>query len=257
MRIHSRLVRSFRGISLVELLLALMAVMVMAGLAWKGSKCVINHCNNSRVTAELGALDRALMDFAEQFGDFPPDFHDTVAVWKFLKGRFPKCPQTKYPDMCGQSPASALYFWLAGPDGRGFSANPLDPFGGGRSRIGPFYKFVPEQLKKVDGIMQYCPPRGIDGSPYVYFRGGLTGYDGHIGWETARPYRNSKDGSWINPQTYQILSPGADGKYGVGFHFPSGIDYNDANLDDMANFTRGDTMGQAKPKNAADIKKKQ
>ena len=50
------------------------------------------------------------------------------------------------------------------------------------------------------------------------------------------------------PNTYQILSPGADGKYGNGCRFPSGIDYDDANYDDMANFTRGDTMGQAMPK---------
>ncbi len=248
MRIQARSVRRLRGITLVELLLTLTAVMILSALAWKGATSAINCCNNSRVTAELGTMDKALVDFAVQFGDFPPDFHDTVAVWKFLKGRFPKCPQQKYPDMCGQSPATALYFWLAGPDGRGFSTNPADPFGSKGPRIGPFYKFVPEQLKRVDGLMQYCPPRGADGSPYVYFRGGPKGYDGHIGWDTARPYRNSKDGSWINRETYQILSPGADGKYGSGCRFPSGIDYNAANYDDMANFTRGDTMGQAMPK---------
>ena len=150
--------------------------------------------------------------------------------------------------MCNQGPASALYFWLAGPDGQGYSTNPADPFGKGKTRIGPFYRFRPEQLKRVDAVMQYFPPRGIDGSPYVYFRPGSKGYDGHPGWGTAHPYRSSKDGEWINPKTYQILSPGNDGTYGRGFHYPGGSDYDDANLDDMANFTRGDTMGQAKPK---------
>jgi hypothetical protein len=104
----------------------------------------------------------------------------------------------------------------------------------------------------VDGLIEYCPPRGIEGAPYLYFRGGLKGYDGHIGWGTARPYRNSKDGSWINSTKYQILSPGSDGVYGRGCRFPSGVDYDTANLDDMANFTRGDTMRQAMPKNAVD-----
>jgi hypothetical protein len=248
-------VRRFRGISLIELLLVMMALMMVAGLTWKASTTVILCSTNSRVTAELGVLDRALADFAVAFGDYPPDFHDMVAVWKFLKGRFPQCPTHKYPDMCGQSPATALYFWLAGPDGRGYSTNPTDPFGKGEHRIGPFYKFVPEQLKKVDGMMQYYPPRGNDGSPYVYFRGGVKGYDGQPGWGNAHPYRNSKDGKWINPDTYQVLSPGVDGMYGKGCRFPSGIDYDDSNLDDMATFTRGDTMGQAKPKNAADVDK--
>jgi hypothetical protein len=255
MRIQSGGVRSFRGITLVELLLALAALMIMASVAWKAGTSVIDRCNNSRVTAEIGALDRALVDFATEFGDYPPDFHDTIAVWKFLRGRFPKCPQSKYPDMCGQNPASALYFWLAGPNGRGFSTNPADPFGDGKSRVGPFFKFVPEQLKNVDGLMQYYPPRGIDGSPYVYFRGGLKGYDSHPGWSPARPYRNSTDGAWIYAKTYQILSPGTDGKYGSGSRFPGGVDYDAANLDDMSNFSRGDTMGQAKPKNVADRSK--
>jgi Tfp pilus assembly protein PilE len=248
MRITAVGVRRFRGISLVELLLALMAMMILSSLGWKAATTAINRCTNSRVTAELGTIDRAMTDFAVQFGDYPPDFHDTIAVWKFLKGRFPKCPQQKYPDMCGQSPATALCFWLAGPDGAGFSTNPADPFKKGGPRIGPFYKFIPEQLQRVDGLMQYFPPRGLKGSPYVYFRGGTKGYEGHPGWGSARPYKSSKDGKWINRDTYQVLSPGVDGKFGSGFHFPNGPDYDQANLDDMANFTRGDTMADAKPK---------
>ena len=100
----------------------------------------------------------------------------------------------------------------------------------------------------MDGVIEYFPPRGADGEPYVYFRGGPKGYDEHPGWGLVRPYRKSDDGSWINGDTYQILCPGSDGKYGSGHHFPGGIDYDAANLDDMANFSRGDTMGEARPK---------
>ena len=167
---------------------------------------------------------------------------------KFLKRRFPKCPCQKYPDFFSYSPAAALYFWLGGPNGRGFSADPANPFGNGGARIGPFFKFTADQLKRVDGVMQYYPPRGIDGSPYIYFRGGVKGYDGHPGWLCAKPYRKSSDGSWINRDSYQILCPGADGQFGSGNHYPDGSDYDDANLDDIANFTQGDTMQQAKPK---------
>ena len=165
MRIRAAGGRRFRGISIVELLLVLMAMMILAGAGYKASRCVVDHLTSSRMGMELAGLDRAMLDFAARFGDFPPDFHDTIATWRFLKGRFPQCPQQKYPDMCGQSPATALYFWLAGPEGRGFSADPKDPFGEGKTRIGPFYKFAPDRLKKVDGLVQYFPPRGIDGSP--------------------------------------------------------------------------------------------
>jgi hypothetical protein len=241
-------VRRRAGVSIIELMLALMAVMVLAGLAWKASKSALSVANNSRVTAEIGKLNDAMEAFAMRFGEYPPDFHDTNAVWKFLKTRFPKCPWQKYPDFCNYGPAAALYFWLGGPEGRGFSTNPANPFDNNPSRIGPFFKFVPDQLKRIEGITYYYPPRGIEGAPYVYFRGGPKGYDTHPGYPPARPYRNSKSGDWINAKTYQILSPGADGKYGGGNHFPSGIDYDDANMDDMANFTQGDTLGGAKPR---------
>ena len=172
MRIQAGGVPGFRGITLVELLLTLAALMILASVVWKAGTTVIDRCNNSRVTAEIGALDRALVEFATQFGDYPPDFHDTVAVWKFLKKRFPKCPQEKYPDMCGYNPASALYFWLAGPDGRGFSTNPANPFGNGDRADRAILQIRAGAVEGVDGLMQYYPPRGIDGSPYIYFRGG-------------------------------------------------------------------------------------
>jgi hypothetical protein len=236
------------GISIIELMLVMMALMFLAGVGWKAATATIINVNNSRISAEMGMLGQGLDEFALRFGEYPPDFHDPIAVTKFLKRRFPKCPCQKYPDFFSYSPAAALYFWLGGPNGRGFSADPANPFGNGGARIGPFFKFTADQLKRVDGVMQYYPPRGIDGSPYIYFRGGVKGYDGHPGWLCAKPYRKSSDGSWINRDSYQILCPGADGQFGSGNHYPDGSDYDDANLDDIANFTQGDTMQQAKPK---------
>jgi Tfp pilus assembly protein PilE len=247
--------RRLRGLTLVELLLALVAIMIMATLGWKAATTAIKYSNNARTTAEIGAMSKGLEDFAIQFGDYPPDFHDSAAVWKFLKTRFPECPHYKYPiNLCDYGPESALYFWLAGPNGQGFSANPANPFAKGGDRIGPFFKFIPDQLKMVDGCMQYFPPRGIDGSPYVYFRGGPKGYDGHPGWPPVHPYRDSKRGGWIYGDKFQILSPGSDGKYGAGNHFPDGPDYDEANLDDIANFSQGDTLGDARPKTVVDKK---
>lgn len=73
------------------------------------------------------------------------------------------------------------------------------------------------------------------------------GYDGHPGYPPAKPYCCSSDGKWINADSFQIISPGRDGKFGSGNHFPAGRDYDYANFDDIANFSNGTTMQRSMP----------
>ena len=248
-------VKPRRGLSLIELLLTLAATLFIASLGWEAGTTAISCANNARMAVEMSKINESLDAFCMTFGSYPPDFHDTAAVVAFFKREFPSCPQTNYPVLTRYSPASALYFWLGGPNGNGFSANPKNPFDDGKGRIGPFFQFNPDQLKMVDGVMQYFPPRGLNGSPYVYFCGGAKGYNDNPGWPPAQPYRNSKDGSWINPKTYQVLCPGNDGKFGHGCHYPNGEDYDEANFDDLTSFSRGDTMKQEMPQEAGNLEK--
>ncbi len=238
MRITTIGVTLRRGVSLVELLTAMTITAVLAGFLIGGAQKVIVLAANLQIAWEISQLNEAVEDFAVQFGDYPPDFHDQAKVVLFLQHHFPKCPPENYPSFAGQSPASALYFWLAGPKGKGFSADPANPFGDGPRRIGPFIRFADDRLKKKDGVVQYLPPQNKGGSPYVYFRAGEKGYTGNSGWPPARPYRDSRDGSWINADSFQILCAGHDGVYGAGNHFPGGADYDQFNLDDMSNFSR-------------------
>jgi len=240
--------RCRRAASLVEPILTLTVLAVVGALAWKTCLKAVHSANNTRIALELTRLTEALEAFRNLYGDYPPDFHDPLAVRAFMKQRFPKCPPANYPDFSLQSPASALYFWLAGPDGQGFSPNPKNPFAsGGTARIGPFFEFSPERLKETEGAVEYLPPRKTDGEPYLYFRAGKKGYDGHDGWGKVSPYRNSETGKWINPDSFQILCPGNDGKFGSGRNFPAGDDYDEFNDDDMTNFSGGMTLRQAKP----------
>jgi hypothetical protein len=197
------------------------------------------NAGNSRILSDIYQLTQGLEAFSRQFGDYPPDFHDARVTMAFLQQAFPACPRENYPDLSGQSPGTALYYWLAGPKGNGFSANPQNPFDDGPRRIGPFCKFKPLQLRAVNGTMQYFPLCNLTGAPYVYFRAGINGYDGHTGFPPARPYRDSRDGRWINSDSYQILCAGQDGKYGAGCHYPGGDDYDAANRDDITNFSGG------------------
>jgi hypothetical protein len=247
MRLANRRARCRQGWTLVELIMVMMAMLILSSVVWKAGTAAIGWANNARMATEVARLSKAMDDFCAQFGEYPPDFHDQMAVWRFLKKKFPNCPHQKYPIMADYSPASALYFWLAGPKGRGFSTNPANPFDDSIERIGPFFKFDKERLKVVDDVMQYLPPRG-SGDPYVYFRGGSKGYDGHPGWSSARPYRDSVRFEWIEPNRFQILCPGNDGKLGSGCHFPGGTDYDAANFDDITSFSRGETLGSSIPK---------
>lgn len=222
-----------RGSSIVELLLIVIVVMAVTFLCWKIGSGTIQTANRSKVIREITKFNEAFDNFCMRFGELPPDFHDQTATIKYLKRIFSKCPPKNYPDLSCQSPASALYFWLAGPKGLGFSANPVNPFETkGTVRIGPFFKFDTDRVHEVDRAMQYFPiRRGEDGEPYVYFRGGPKGYNNHPGWNSVQPYRNSNTGKWINPDTFQLLCAGGDGKFGSGRLYPRGSDYDEYNYE--------------------------
>jgi hypothetical protein len=251
-------VHRLRGLTLVELVMVIMVTLILGTFVWKAAAKTIGWANNSRMSIEVSQMSKGLDAFCAYFGEYPPDFHNQEMVWKFLKSRFPKCPWQKYPDFARHSPASALYFWLAGPNGNGFSVNAANPFEEGGKRILPFFKFDKDRVKVVDSVKVYFPPRSKDGmSPYVYFRGeGKKGYDGHPGWVPAKPYRDSSVGNWIEPEKYQIICPGNDGKFGAGNHFPGGTDYDEANMDDMTSFSRGETLDRTIPKLFKDDTKK-
>jgi prepilin-type N-terminal cleavage/methylation domain-containing protein len=235
-----------RGLSLLEMTTALTISAIIAGVLLAGATKIVCVASNILAVWEIAQLNDAVEDFAAQFGEYPPDFHDPADAVRFMQQHFPKCPSANYPSFAGQNPASALYFWLAGPDGRGYSTDPTNPFGNGVRRISPFIRFAENRLKKKDGVTQYFPPQiGGSGAPYVYFRAGMNGYQGNCGYSPARPYRDSTTGNWINAESFQILCAGQDGVYGSGNHFPAGADYDKFNLDDISNFSRAGTMQQA------------
>ena len=188
-------------------------------------------------------------------GQYPPaSTDDPEAVEQFLAKAFPKyhggLPE-KYKSL---DAASSLVFWLGGmtdKDGKmiGFSADAKNPFDTtNESRIGPFFDFEPTRLRNNGGLPVYLPANKIPQSdPYVYFRPDSKGeYRG--AWKNCQPCRDdSATGKWTNPKSYQLFSPGKDGKYGSGVQYPSGTDYDAQRMDDMGNFTMGATLGDDMP----------
>ena len=166
---------------------------------------------------------------------------------------------------------------------RGFSANPTNPFdynsslsagpnpNYSRSRVKPFFEFDPNRIGLTNNNLplRYYSP-GCEGSrdsdrvaPVVYFRAENGQYptaskywtSGSI---TVFPYCDSRvmleadmnantNPVWVNPKTFQILSPGLDRQYYSGsnaqsqYYFPNSPNSfdDDHRFDDMANFTPG------------------
>src|SRR5690606_13312501 len=111
----------------------------------------------------------------------------------------------------------------------GFSANPANPFDATGSRVGPFFnEFKLERFRDVNGnkFPEYLDPLSGQSAPYVY----VSSYNGRgyraadlkvfndTTLDLADIYRQKAgaSGTPYNAKSFQIISPGYDGKYGVG-----------------------------------------
>jgi prepilin-type N-terminal cleavage/methylation domain-containing protein len=249
-----RLRRSF---TIVELLVVVAVIAILASLISAAAYRAIETAVNTRIVVEIGALDLACRAFKEKFGDYPPD--NPIAANTFLKKAFPYSGDLSKTTVY-VSPATALFFWLGGMTDSygkpiGFAADPRNPFNLNQaiSRIGPFFDFDATRIRGgygVAGVFAYCPPNGVDVArtdPYVYFRARPGGtYDQtvrYISNVTGRSVMASMDsfapGYFVNPNSFQIRSPGRDGCMGMGVDYPYGTDYDTANsydYDDQANY---------------------
>ena len=214
------------------------------------------RCVYPRARVEMVQFVTALEDFRTKVGNgqYPPDStDDPEAVKQFLAKAFPEYRgglPDKYKSL---DPASSLVFWLGGvtdKDGKpiGFSADPTNPFDTANPlRTSPSYDFDVKLLRYDNGLPVYLPlGNGTQSDPYVYFRADAKG-EYHGAWKNCQPCRDSNTGGWINPKSYQLFSPGRDGKYGCGVQYPSGADYDAQRKDDVSNFTNGLTLGDDIP----------
>lgn len=144
------------------------------------------------------------------------------------------------PDTFTLSGAECLVFFLGGPGvfqavspfANGFSPNPANPFSSGGNRVGPFFDFDPARLVDVDGdgAPEYLDPLPGQTRPYVYassYEG--RGYNratdsndnpinpdliiGSEGESLRSEYLRPGETASINPNSFQIISPGFDGNY--------------------------------------------
>jgi len=295
------------GFTLVELLVVIAIIAMLAGLVTGAAVMARGAAKRAVIAMEINQLEQACQMYKEKFGEYPPDFTNQNAVLRHLARAFPRyqpgistgAPTNDWAgfyadvfavwqlagtpmDVNNLSPASALTFWLGGMPTwsatntltgfNGFSANPLNPFDNGASRINKFYDFAltPQTSIFVNQLMYY--PTGVTGNTatnsYVYFRAENGNYtlDGSpMPTGTMKSYLPPPSTAlvlpaadwrlmqvapyvWINPQSFQIFSAGLDATYtaptgaGAGpLQFPTGGNYDPAGrtYDDITNFAGG------------------
>jgi prepilin-type N-terminal cleavage/methylation domain-containing protein len=105
----------------------------------------------------------------------------------------------------------------------GFSNNPVDPTAAGGTRIGPFYQFPSSRLIKLahttngnatNAFFSFVDPYQKN-QPYAFF--GTTAvnvYSADCPTLGVAPYFQGTQ--FFNPNTFQIISAGADGQFGPG-----------------------------------------
>ncbi|QGJ71127.1 Hypothetical protein PBC10988_28300 [Planctomycetales bacterium 10988] len=214
--------------------------------------------------------------------------HISRAFPRFIASDFKIYPKgNKELDLRSLDPAETLVFFLggmpinAGPTKsvEGFSADLSDPFIGSNAnhsnapsgdrpqRTTPLFDFASSRMTDVDGdgFWEYCP-EGMDGVPYVYFRGGQYTYGtdtnaarqpafykrannnfavpySHfvVGGNNRKPPTEVQKDNWVNPDSFQIICCGKDLRYGVdkdrGRVYPGFLtDHMEPDYDNYANF---------------------
>jgi prepilin-type N-terminal cleavage/methylation domain-containing protein len=263
--------RSAAGFTLVELLVVIVIIGILASLITAAAIGAINRAKQVALMAEMADLQRGLELVKTHFGAYPPDWTDRAAMGPYLRRAYPKArgwlskPNwlLNNPEM---NPSTALVFWLGGcPGETGFADDSASWYYSPSkcaTRVGPFVEFDKKRINPLSNawIREYLPK--IDdwqnSHPYVYFRAEkTTGYAGKVCTITVdgntvevRPFQKP-DGTWINPNGYQLLCPGMDGRYGQTSDgappvFPDGGNYTSPMYDDITSFSEG-TLEDALP----------
>lgn len=248
--------QSRAGFTLIELLMAISIIALLIGLLIPAIGGARRNARIAQVKSEIGVLESALAQFQSQFGEYPPSritLYKDAAGWN-SDGRSKAIIRKFWPsfdfatDGSGTSAtfssawpgtsvtldgAECLLFFLGGvrdtADFRyiGFSKNPRSPFSlqPNNSRLGPFFEIQFDRIVDADGddLPEYLDPLPGQTNPYIY----LSGYDGRgydpadLGGRMTDVYREGAAATakgW-KLKSFQIISPGADGAYGVGGEF--------------------------------------
>ncbi|HPU07741.1 MAG TPA: prepilin-type N-terminal cleavage/methylation domain-containing protein, partial [Thermogutta sp.] len=161
------------GFTLVEMLTVIVIIGILAALISAATIYARARAREAAIYAQIKQMEAALMEYKNQFGEFPPDFCGPSAqqeLRRHLRKRWPRYAAGADPvaqfvtdlNAIGMDPthfdaATALVFWLGGLPAEplvaggtyqpaGFHADEEHPFQLGQPRTGPLFEFDPKRI---------------------------------------------------------------------------------------------------------------
>jgi general secretion pathway protein G len=182
-----------RAFTLVELLIVIIIIGLLMALLVPAIMGVRIKARDAQIVAEIAELDKAMQQFKDKHGAYPPAMHyddngtatagGTVEnrVRAFWRRAWPRWSNTS-TNVAQLDPAEVLVFYLGGIPSTsgstkvtGFNLNPLNPTATGGQRSTPLFQFDQGRLfdEDDDTFWEYYPPqkrsKGDGITPYVYF----------------------------------------------------------------------------------------
>ena len=225
--------RKRSGFTLVELLVVIGIIGLLAAIITPVVMQSLTKARNAAIKAEIDMLHMAIMNYKNEYGNFPPSTSTTgtndLAARHILR-IFPRCSANLATQVTGSvGPANSLFGWLSG-----YTDDPTLPVSGGQRK--KLYDF---DTSRITATQQYHPP-GKPNSPFIYIKSGTDPLHGYgvitggttnavylIGSNSYRPQiQTTTTGTgFFNPESFQILCAGRDEEFG--------------NDDDLSNFWPG------------------
>jgi hypothetical protein len=199
---------------------------------------------NARIKAEIDMLHMAIQQYKNEYGSYPPcqNLAGVGTDWGHvhLRRLFPRMSPIVVIQVPDLMPATAMPFWLSG-----FTDDPMHPIVGGGARKKLFDFDESRLIMRIrDDNGFYCPPSKY-GSPYIYIDSNLykkpdgspstwppsaLTYQNNSGQQYTIPANayqaeRTANGTYFNPDSFQILCAGRDEKFGTD--------------DDLSNFWPG------------------
>jgi prepilin-type N-terminal cleavage/methylation domain-containing protein len=243
------------GFTLLEMLAVITIIAILIAVAFPAYNAVINSARKAGVRTDIASLEGAIAEFESKYNMAPPSYIDFTRTMSgdlkpgtkaILRKMFPQIDMTKVPASLDyeMSGPQALVFFLGGVvpgndpdldgDGKvdnpptGFSKNPAEPFvdpaPGQSNRIGPFFDFKTDRLvfdTATNRLVGYRDTYPGQSTSYWYITS-----DRYSAQEAAnaaastadtiRPVYRESPSKFFKPNSYQLISPGADGRYGFG-----------------------------------------
>jgi prepilin-type N-terminal cleavage/methylation domain-containing protein len=253
------------GFTLVELLVVITIIGILVSLLVPTLAAAVVKAREAAIALEIKQLQGAVETYRKERirrqGTYPPDFsrdhatNNTPANRKLILQKFVRATSrnaganyvnqwwTNVGNIDDLGPDEVLYFWLA--QSQDNSEEPLPPNPNATGKV--FFEFKEERLRDADGDgwKEYVPPHGEE-VPYLYFSTfGIDRYDGsNNGYPAAgiaKPYQ-AATGGFQAKSSFQILCAGYDGIFGGTENsktYPTGINFEETDLDNMASFSDG------------------